>query len=95
MEEQIELRRQEVDEWMRRCDVVERECSKYTKTLGAHTKILSTSLGELKKQKALPVRHEMLNQHLERLAHVRPTFKPLLTSRCPSHLERCSYTERS
>jgi hypothetical protein len=71
VEEQIEHRREDVDNWMKKCDVIEKECLRYNKALGGHTKALSTSLGELKKQKALPVRHEMLNQHLEKLDHVR------------------------
>lgn len=92
VEDQIELRRQEVDEWMKRCDVVERECSKYTKTLGGNTKMLRISLGELKKQKALPVRHEMLNQYLEKLDNVR---RLNLVWRLTSHITHCSYTERN
>lgn len=72
VEEQIDLRRQEVDKWMMKCDTVERECLKYAKALGGHTKAISTSIGELRKQQVLPVRHEMLNQHLEKLDHVSP-----------------------
>ena len=70
VEEQIDLRRQEVDTWMTKCDAVERECIKYTKALGGHTKVVSASVGELRKQQVLPVRHEMLNQYLEKLDHV-------------------------
>ncbi|KAL5521148.1 hypothetical protein ACEPAG_9070 [Sanghuangporus baumii] len=70
VEEQIDLRRQEVDKWMMKCDSVERECIRYTKALGGHTKVVSASVGELRKQQVLPVRHEMLNQYLEKLDHL-------------------------
>lgn len=70
VEEQIHARREEVDNWMKKCDVVERECLKYTKALGGHAKVISTSVGELRKQQVLPVRHEMLNQYQEKLDHV-------------------------
>ncbi|KAL5504914.1 ASE1 [Sanghuangporus vaninii] len=70
VEEQIDLRRQEVDKWMMKCDSVERECIRYTKALGGHTKAVSASVGELRKQQVLPVRHEMLNQYLEKLDHL-------------------------
>ncbi|KAH8109431.1 microtubule associated protein-domain-containing protein [Phellopilus nigrolimitatus] len=52
---------------MRKCDVVERDCLKYTKALGGHIKTISASVGELRKQQVLPVRHEMLNQHQDKL----------------------------
>lgn len=70
VEEQIELRREEVEKWMKKCDIIERECLKYAKALGGHTKAISATIGELRKQQVLPVRHEMLNQHHERLDHV-------------------------
>ena len=71
VEQQIELRRQEVQEWMKKCDEVELSCSRYTKALGGHVKAIGASLGELRKQHVLPVRHEMLNKYQEKLDHVR------------------------
>ncbi|EJD08479.1 uncharacterized protein FOMMEDRAFT_116908 [Fomitiporia mediterranea MF3/22] len=55
---------------MNKCDIIERECLKYAKALGGHTKVISTSIGELRKQQVLPVRHEMLSQHQEKLDHL-------------------------
>lgn len=70
VEEQIETRRAEVEKWMEKCDLVERKAVAYVKALGGHTKVISTSVGELRKQQVLPVRHEMLIQHLDKLDHV-------------------------
>ncbi|THH04962.1 hypothetical protein EW145_g5143 [Phellinidium pouzarii] len=80
VEQQIELRREEVDKWMKKCDAVERDCLKYTKALGAHTKGISASVGELHKQQVLPVRHEMLGQHREKLDHLYKTKVEQLTN---------------
>lgn len=71
VEQQIELRRQEVEDWTRKCNDVEQICSRYTRALGGHVKAIGASVGELRKQHVLPVRHEMLNKYQEKLDQVR------------------------
>ncbi|KAI5118297.1 hypothetical protein M0805_003816 [Coniferiporia weirii] len=80
VEQQIELRRDEVDNWMRKCDDIERDCLKYTKALGGHTRGISASVGELRKQQVLPVRYEMFGQHREKLDHLYKTKLEQLTN---------------
>ncbi|KAG6865456.1 hypothetical protein C0991_002379 [Blastosporella zonata] len=49
VESQIELRRNEVDKWVERCEAVEVECLRYSKALGGNVKATGTSVGELRK----------------------------------------------
>lgn len=71
VESQIELRRKQVDEWMGRCDAVERECVRYTKALGGHVKTTGSNVGEVRKEQVLPKRFEMITVHQEKLRQVR------------------------
>ncbi|KAG8934977.1 hypothetical protein FRC02_008833 [Tulasnella sp. 418] len=66
VEEQITKRRNEVDEWMMKCDGIEKECLKLVKCLGSGTKSLA-SVGELRKITVLPRRHEQLIAHQTKL----------------------------
>lgn len=74
VEQQIESRREEVEKWISKCDSGEKECTRYTKALGGHVKAIGASLGELRKQQVLPVRHEMVNQYQEKLNQVGSCF---------------------
>ncbi|KAG6911038.1 hypothetical protein DXG01_005454 [Tephrocybe rancida] len=49
VESQIELRRNEVDRWVEKCEVVEVDCLRYSKALGGNIKATGTSVGELRK----------------------------------------------
>jgi protein regulator of cytokinesis 1 len=70
VEKQIEGRREEVENWMKKCDDIERDCLRRNKALGASSKSIGASVGELRKQQVLPVRYEMLNQYQEKLNQV-------------------------
>ncbi|EKM53255.1 uncharacterized protein PHACADRAFT_124758 [Phanerochaete carnosa HHB-10118-sp] len=67
VESQIDLRRMQVDEWMGRCDAVERECVRYTKALGGHVKATGSSVGEVRKEQVLPRRFDMISEYQEKL----------------------------
>lgn len=71
VESQIETRRKQVDEWMGKCDNLERECLRYTKALGGHGKATGSSVGEVRKEQVLPRRFEMISEHQEKLRQVR------------------------
>ena len=70
VESQIDYRRKQVDEWMGRCDSVERECLRYSKALGSHAKATGSSLGEIRKEQVLPRRFDKISEHQERLRQV-------------------------
>jgi Ase1/PRC1/MAP65 family protein len=70
VESQIELRRQQVDQWMEKCEVLEKECIQYVKALGGHTKATGNSVGELRKEQVLPKRYDMVSQYQEKLRQV-------------------------
>ena len=72
VEAQVQKRRNEVDEWMKKCDELERECSRYSKALGGHIKSIGATIGELRKQQVLPVRFEMVSQFRDKVDQVRP-----------------------
>jgi len=76
IEVQIDKRRKEVDEWMEKCEVLENQCTRYTKALGANIKATGTSLGELRKEQALPRRYDMISEYQEKLrqVHATPSF---------------------
>ena len=67
VELQIDRRRKEVDGWMHKCDELEKHCLRYTQALGGNIKATGTSLGELKKEQALPRRYERISEHQEKL----------------------------
>jgi len=73
IEVQIDKRRKEVDEWMEKCEALENQCTRYTKALGANIKATGTSLGELRKEQALPHRYDMISEYQEKLRQVRAT----------------------
>jgi protein regulator of cytokinesis 1 len=67
---QIDARRGEVNEWMGRCDAVERECTRYVSALGGNVKAAGQSLGEMRKEKVLPRRYELVTAYQEKLRQV-------------------------
>jgi protein regulator of cytokinesis 1 len=67
VENQIDLRQKEVDKWMEKCEAVENGCLRYCKALGGNIKATGTSVGELRKERALPRRYEMVSEHQEKL----------------------------
>lgn len=74
VELRIDRRRKEVEEWMAKCEGLEHECLRYTKALGGNIKATGSSLGELRKEQALPRRHEMIAEHQEKLRQVCATL---------------------
>ena len=70
VELQVNKRRQEVAEWMTKCEDVENGCIQYTKSLGGNVKATGSSLGELRKENALPRRFEMISDYQEKLRQV-------------------------
>ncbi|KAJ7604655.1 microtubule associated protein [Roridomyces roridus] len=80
VEAQIDLRRQEVDGWMQKCDSVETACMSYAKSLGGNVKATGSSLGELRKQTVLPVRYEMVTEYQEKLRQLYHTKLEQLTT---------------
>ncbi|KAK7050494.1 microtubule associated protein-domain-containing protein [Favolaschia claudopus] len=67
VEAQIDIRKKEVETWMEKCATVEAECVNYTKALGGNVKATGASLGELRKEKVLPIRFEMVTEYQEKL----------------------------
>ncbi|KAF8901151.1 microtubule associated protein-domain-containing protein [Gymnopilus junonius] len=70
VELQIDRRRKEVETWMQKCDELEKHCLRYTQALGGNIKATGTSLGELRKEQALPRRYERISEHQEKLRQV-------------------------
>lgn len=70
VESQIDHRRKQVDEWMGRCDAIERECVRYSKALGGHAKATGNSVGEIRKEQVLPKRFEMISEYQEKMRQV-------------------------
>ena len=83
VEGQIDHRRKQVDEWMGRCDGVERECIRYSKALGGHVKATGGSVGEVRKEQVLPKRFEMISEYQEKLRQVRE----LLVTQSPARID--------
>lgn len=71
VEKQVEARRRQVEDWMSKCDAMEKECVRYSKALGGNAKSTGTSVGELRKEMTLPRRYEIVTQHQEKLQQVR------------------------
>lgn len=80
VESQIQTRRDEVDSWMKKCEDLSNDCTRYAKALGGHVKSTGASVGELRKQQVLPVRYEMLNQYHDKLDQVRNNIFILISS---------------
>lgn len=70
VEEQIDTRRKQVDEWMLKCGEVEEDCVRYSKALGGHVKAAPGSVGEVRKEQVLPRRFEMITEFQEKLRQV-------------------------
>ena len=51
----IDERRKEVSQWMEKCDLQETECVKLGRALGSHVKVVTSSVGELRKQQVRTV----------------------------------------
>ncbi|TDL20353.1 hypothetical protein BD410DRAFT_791159 [Rickenella mellea] len=79
VERQIEGRRKEVESWMEKCEEVEKDCLRLGRALGTHAKVVGASVGELRKQRALPVRHSMLKEHQDKLEQLYKTKLEQLT----------------
>lgn len=76
IERQVNIRRKEVDTWVEKCELVENECTRYSKALGGNTKVTGVSVAELKKEPVLPKRYEMVATHKEKLRQVgRTSFR--------------------
>lgn len=73
VERQIDARRKEVDQWMCKCEEVEKQCIRYANALGGHGKATGSSVGEIRKEQVLPKRFERITEHQERLRQVRNT----------------------
>lgn len=63
----VDARRKEVDGWMEKCEEVERECMRHTHALGGNIKATGSSVGELRKERVLPRRHELASEYREKL----------------------------
>jgi Ase1/PRC1/MAP65 family protein len=50
VDRKIDERRQEVTQWMNKCNFHENECVKLARALGTHAKSVTGSVGELRKQ---------------------------------------------
>lgn len=70
VESQIDIRRQQVEEWEEKCEAVENGCVRYARALGTHAKVAG-SLAEIRAETVLPRRHERALEHQERLRQVR------------------------
>ncbi|KAI0313957.1 microtubule associated protein-domain-containing protein [Amylostereum chailletii] len=80
VEDQIDGRRRQVEEWMTRCSAVEEECQSYGIALGSNVKGAGNTVGELRKEHVLPRRYEMLTELQEKLRQLYHTkLEQLLT----------------
>ncbi|KAJ7100668.1 microtubule associated protein [Mycena belliarum] len=80
VEAQIDLRRKEVECWMEKCESIEAACVNYAKALGGNVKATGSSLGELRKEKVLPIRYEMVTEYQEKLRQLYHTKLEQLTT---------------
>lgn len=71
VENHISIRQKQVEEWLEKCSDVEGECVRYGKALGGNVKVAGASLGELRKEKLLPRRYELVTGYQEKLRQVR------------------------
>lgn len=70
VEIQVDKRRKEVEYWMELCSEIENQCVRYTKALGGNIKATGSSIGELRKEQALPKRHDLIAEYQEKLRQV-------------------------
>ncbi|KAF7798089.1 hypothetical protein EIP86_009303 [Pleurotus ostreatoroseus] len=80
VERQIDTRRREVDQWMTKCEDVEKQCIGYANALGGNGKASGSSVGEIRKEQVLPKRFEMITEHQERLRQLYHTKLEHLTT---------------
>ena len=71
VEDQIDGRRKQVDEWLSKCEGVEKECHRYGVALGGHIKGPGSTVGEARKEHVLPKRYDVLTELQEKLRQVR------------------------
>ena len=55
---------------MQLCAEIENQCVRYSKALGGNIKATGSSIGELKKEQALPKRHDLIAEYQEKLRQV-------------------------
>ncbi|KAH9829873.1 microtubule associated protein-domain-containing protein [Rhodofomes roseus] len=80
IESQIDLRRKQVDEWLKRCADIENHCIRYGNALGGHVKTTGGSVGEIRKEQVLPRRFEIASEYQEKLRQLYHTkLEQLLT----------------
>ncbi|KAF9465929.1 microtubule associated protein-domain-containing protein [Collybia nuda] len=80
VENQIDLRRKEVERWMEKCIAVENDCLRYSKALGGNIKATGNSVGELRKEQVLPRRYDMVSEYQEKLRQLYHTKLEQLTT---------------
>ncbi|KAL1757706.1 microtubule associated protein-domain-containing protein [Schizophyllum commune] len=80
VEELVHSRQKEVEEWVDRCEQVENACIRYSKALGGNVKATGSCVGEIRKEKILPKRYEMITEHQEKLRQLYHTKLEQLTT---------------
>ena len=70
VEAQVDRRKKEVEHWMELCAEIENQSVRYMKALGGNIKATGTSIGELRKEQALPRRHDLTSEYQEKLRQV-------------------------
>ncbi|KIJ49148.1 hypothetical protein M422DRAFT_161626 [Sphaerobolus stellatus SS14] len=70
VDQKIDERRREVEEWMDKCAALESECLKYNKALGAHAKGIAISVGELRRNQVLPKRFQDLIVYRDKISQL-------------------------
>ncbi|KAF7324778.1 hypothetical protein MKEN_00519600 [Mycena kentingensis (nom. inval.)] len=82
VEKHIAERSAEVDAWMEKCTVVEEQCLSYTRCLGGNVKAVNSPLGELRKEKVLPLRFDLISDYQEKLRQLYHTKLEQLQTLC-------------
>ncbi|KAG8986502.1 hypothetical protein FRB90_003970, partial [Tulasnella sp. 427] len=67
---QLDRRRQEVDEWARKCECVERECEDLRRALGGNNRVSLANAEDVGHIEVLPERHERLVGQRDKLHQV-------------------------
>ncbi|KAH7922540.1 hypothetical protein BV22DRAFT_1070288 [Leucogyrophana mollusca] len=79
VDEQIHVRRKQVQEWVDKCQLAETGCARYARALGNNTRA-AASLGELEAEKVLPRRYERALECQEKLRQIYHTKLEQLTT---------------
>jgi protein regulator of cytokinesis 1 len=74
VEQQVDARRKEVENWVEKCRAIETECTNYAKLLGASAKAAGTTVGDLRSETILPKRYELVSEYQEKLRQVSPNL---------------------